>query len=167
MKKIFFGLLTSLVLISCGKEKKETIQMPEEVNNYSVNISAVYPEDDSLSVVYKFDTYFQYEKAVSLKIKGSSELQNLSIEMPKGVAIENIQLTVSTNKNQKKLNFQNIQITNEGKEVFNVLNQSITDYFDFNPGIVLEVDRSCSINFKGEYPPGLTGNQNLEMKLVK
>lgn len=168
MKKIVLVALVSLSLFSCGKEKKsEEVKQPEKVNKFVVKMNAVYQEDDSLSIVYKVDTYFQYEKAVSLKVKGSPELQNLSVDLPVGVAAENLQITMSTNKNQKKLTVNNIQILNDNKEVFNVTNQVITDYFDFNPGIVLEADRSFTLKFGGEYPPGLTGNQNLEGEFLK
>ena len=169
MKKLVFASLISMALFSCGKEKKtEEVKQPEKVNKYAVRIDGIYKEDDSISVVYKLDTYFQYEKALGLKVKGAPEVQSLLIDVPEGIAVENVQLTVSTNKNQKEITLKNIIILNDKKEVYNVSNQSITDYFDFNPGISLDFNTRVSpLNFEGKYPPGLTGNQNLEGELLK
>lgn len=168
MKKIFFVALAGLVLSSCGKEKQGANKI-DETNQYVVTINAIYPEDDSLVVVYKKDTYFQYEKPLHLKVKGGAGIQALSVSLPETGLVENLEITMSTNKSQKKITLQNILIKNKDKEVYNISNQgqNLTDYFDLNKGMILNNDGTINLNFDGEYPPGMTGNPNLEDQFLK
>lgn len=168
MKKIFFGILTSSILLSCGKETKEVVK--EDVSNsYSVTVNAIYPEDDSLVVVYKKDTYFQYENPIPLIVKGAPGMQSLTVTLPEKDIVENLEISLSTNKNQKTITLKNILIKNKEKLIFDVLNQGqgLTDYFDVNKGMILNNDGTINLNFDGKYPPGMTGNQNLEDAFLK
>lgn len=168
MKKLIFVFSMSVMLFSCGKNKQDIVITPEKVVKYVVSLEAIYPKDDSIAVIFKTDGYFQYEKAVSLKIKGSDLVQKLNIDMPDGVQVDNVQLTVSTNNNQEKITLKDISILNDNVKLIDVNNLAITDFFDFNPGLALDFkERFCTLNFKGQYPPGITGNKNIEQKLIR
>lgn len=168
MKKLVLLLIT-IALVSCGKEKKNVeIKEEKELNNYTLTIEAIYPKDDSISVVYMTGNYFQYEKAISLKIKGSASLQQLPITIPQDIIIENVQITLSTNKDQNKITLKNLSVFNNKSEIFNGSNFTYSEYFDFNPGVSWDIkDKSFDLNFDGKFPPGMTGNNSLIAKLSK
>ena len=62
MKRLIVLFLTSAILVSCGKDKKNDVENNEEAvalkDNFSVVLEAVYEKDDSLSVVYKKGGYW-------------------------------------------------------------------------------------------------------------
>lgn len=170
MKKILL-LAISITLFSCGGDKKkETVseETPVATNKYDVVIDGIYEKDDSIAVIYKTDGYFQYEKAISQLIKGSKNIQRITVNIPEGVAAENFQVTFSTNKEQKMLTIKNISIRNGNAEVFNGDNLAYVPYFNANSGFTWNQEGlNYKLNFDGQYPPGQTGNEKLEAILVK
>ncbi|MGG7037089.1 MAG: hypothetical protein ACI7YS_18140 [Flavobacterium sp.] len=165
MRKTLLLLAFSLTLFSCGRDKKkETVsEKSETVNKYAVILDAIYEKEDSISVIYKTDGYFQWEKPVSQLIKGSPELQRITVNIPDGIDVENFQITCSTNKGQKMLTIKNISIKNGDVEVFNGDNLNYGTYFNANPGFIWnQTGLNYILNFDGQYPPGQTGNEKLE-----
>ena len=145
MKKILFAFVCSVILFSCGKKKEDIVMTPEKVNKYVVSLEAIYPKDDSIAVIYKTDGYFQYEKPVSLKIKGSDLLQKLNIDLPEGVKVDNVQLTVSTNKIQEK-----ITLKDENGLIINSFSKDKVGTIDYVTGAVV-ISNLAIASFDGSY----------------
>ena len=89
MKKFVLVALTTLFLISCGKEKSESenIQEPDLQTSdvFSLVYEAKYKLDDSLVVYYQKDGHFQYNNPIGLKIKADSLTQKLEVKFPEGM----------------------------------------------------------------------------------
>ncbi len=170
MKKIVL-LAFSITLFSCGGDKKKEAvsETPiAAVNKYDVVIDGIYEKNDSIAVIYKTDGYFQYEKPISQLIKGSKDIQRITVNIPEGIAAENFQVTLSTNKEQKILTVKNISIRNGDVEVFNGDNLKYVPYFNANSGFTWNQEGlNYKLNFDGQYPPGQTGNEKLEGILAK
>ena len=172
MKRLIVLFLTSAILVSCGKDKKNDVENNEEAvalkDNFSVVLEAVYEKDDSLSVVYKKGGYWDYDHPVPFKVIGQPNPQKLTILIPEGDKLENVQITLSTNKEQKTTALKSVAIFNNQKEVFNGANMSYIKYFDSNSGLIWdEKNMRNNLNFDGQYPPGIAGNQNLEAALAR
>lgn len=171
MKKSILLVFITLFLVSCGGKKKEDTtdaQVPDKLDKYSLIMDVIYEKDDSLAIVYKTGGYFQYEKPVSYAVKGSPELQRVVVDMPSGISVENFQITFSTNKEQKNLTIKNISIKNDNVEVFNGDNLTYGTYFNPNPGFTWnQAGLNYKLNFDGQFPPGQTGNEQLEAILTK
>lgn len=169
MKKIILISIISFMIFSCKEEEKKIEPKTEQINKYMVNMEVLYKEDDSLSLVYQIDTYFQYENSIAMRVKGSNSLQNVNFTIPEGINAENFQITLSTNKEQEKIAIKNVVITNNGKIVKSIDNAHLIENFNFNAGVSsFDVkDNKYTLNFDGEYPPGMTGSQNLESEFFK
>lgn len=169
MKKTFLISVIGFMLFSCNKEKKNEEPKLEKISKYMVNMEILYTQDDSLSLVYKLDTYFQYENSIGKKIEGSKDLQNISFTIPEGIPIENIQITLSTNKEQGKIAIKNIFITNDGKIIKSSDNAHLIENFNFNDGVSsFDIkDNTYTLKFDGAYPPGMTGTDTLESDFLK
>jgi hypothetical protein len=170
MKKIFLLLIASSALLSCGDEKPKKVPVNEEKkisDKYALEIDAIYEKDDSLVAFYQMDDYFQYEKPISLKIKGSPDIQRLNINFPEGIAVENIKLEISTNKTQDHITVKNISIRN-GKEFIDGDNYKHAEYFLTDESLSWDEKNSRYIlNHSNKYPPGFLGNENLQSMLAK
>lgn len=172
MKKIAFVLISAVLLLSCGDKKKDAgEESSKEVvvkDNYTVSFIAIYEKDDVLSMVIKKDGFWDYDHPIEFKVTGQPTIQRFSINAPEGVAVENVQVTLSTNKEQKHLTVKSIAIANNGREIFNGDNLAFVPYFNSNTGLTWdEKNLRYDLNFNGEYPPGYTGNEKLESMLVK
>lgn len=174
MKKLVLLFLGGILLASCGDKKKETTEtaVDQEVvvkDNYSIVFLAIYEKDDELSLQFKKDDGFMdYDHPIKYKIKGQPTIQRFSIEIPSGVALANFQFYLSTNKEQKNVQLKAIIVSNNGKEVFNGDNFEYLKYFNGNAGVIMdEKNQRFNLNFDGKFPPGFTGNEQLESMLVK
>ena len=164
MRKIFLALISILTLASCGGDKKN-----EENNNvekqpalkYSLEMDAIYEKDDSLSIIYQLDNVMQYEKAIEYKIKGSAIPQKITINFPEGENPENLNIIVSTNKEQSHLTINNISIT-IGDNVIDGSNYKYAEFLLTDPSFSWDLEKSrYNLIHTNKYPPALVGNEKL------
>lgn len=172
MKKILFTVLSTLILISCGKEKsEETVNEVVEaevqkLDKFSVVLEGVYQKDDSLSLVYKKDGYVDYDHPVALKVKGQELSQKFVFDIPQGVYLENFQVTLSTNKEQKDIQLNSIEVYYNDSLIFDGKAMVYVPYFNANEGLKwIEEKKSLELFFEGTYPPGISGNDKFEESL--
>ncbi|WP_159801374.1 hypothetical protein [Flavobacterium sp. MK4S-17] len=166
-KVLFLFLIAGLV--SCGGDKPknaEAVEANKETpNNFVVEIDAIYEKNDSLVFYYEVDGTVKYENPVTLKVNGSPEPQLLKVEMPKGIALENLTYTVSTNKEQLKVKITNISIKN-GDKVIDGRDFKYSEYFMSDESFKWnDADKSYIVSHDNKYPPAFVGNDNLRAKL--
>lgn len=167
MKKIVLLFLATVVLASCGRDKEANKdeakkEVAVEKDQYSVVLEAIYEKDDVLKVVYKLDGYWKEDGPVEFKVKGNPLAQKLDIKIPAGVSLQNVKITLSTNKEQKTVKISTLNIVNKG--VFCFENGTLYGgYFDANEGLSWDEKAVAFVlNHDKTYPPGLGGNAKLE-----
>ena len=171
MKKIILLVFSSVLLFSCGDKKKdssETSAEPLVKDNYSITFQAVYEKNDELLLQYKKQGGFMdYDHPIKYKITGQPSIQSFSIAIPSGDALENFQFHISTNKEQKNVKLKCITIVNNGKQVCIGDNFEYLKFLNGNAGVIMdEVNQRFNLDFSGQFPPGFTGNEQLEAILV-
>lgn len=165
MKKIILLFTIVLVSVSCGREKKNLEVQAND--NFSIVLEAVYQLDDSLSVVVKKDGYWDYENPLPIKIKGQDLIQKIVINIPENVYLENFQITLSTNKEQKHLDLKSVSVLNNDKVMLEGSALKYVPYFNTNPGVKWDEKMMRNdLSHDWEYPPGFTGNEQLESILM-
>lgn len=174
MKKIVLVVLTSVLLFSCGEDKKKKTdessrQEAEVKDNYSIVFQGIYEKDDEVSIQYKKKGgYMDYEHPIKYKIIGNPSIQSFVINFPSGDSLANLQFYLSTNKEQKEVKLKCITILNNDTEVFKGDNFLYLRYFNGNAGVMMdEVKQTLTLNFEGQFPPGFTGNDQLEEILTR
>lgn len=171
MKKLFLLLVVAISLYSCGSDKKK--ENASEIDaivtdKYNVVLEAIYEKDDSIVVFYQKDKFFQYEKPTSLKIKGSPLMQRLTINLPEGIAIENLSITTSTNKSQDFITIKSLSVLDDKTVVVDGSNGKYSESFLTDPSFSWDLKNSrYNLNHKNEYPPSIVGNANLSALLTK
>lgn len=171
MKKLAL-LLVTVMFVSCGGDKgkgSESVEKPNQnTDEFTVAFQGIYEKDDEIHVQIKKDGYFDYENPIKQKVTGQALIQRITIDVPQGVSVQNIQFYLSTNKEQKKVQLKSVSILNNGKEVFNGDNFNYLQYFNGNPGVIMdEQTQMFNLDFSGQFPPGFTGNEKLEQHLAK
>ena len=172
MKKFIFVALTALFLVSCGKEKSESenennaeVEV-KDLDKFSINFEGLYKLDDSLSLVYKKNGYWDFDHPVSLKIIGQDTPQKFTINIPEGDYLENFQITLSTNKDQKEIQLNSIQVFLNENIMFDGKSMVYVPYFNANEGLKwIEEKKALELFFGGKYPPGISGNEKFEQSL--
>lgn len=173
MKKLVLLFLGSILLTSCGSDKKkkatETPIVDQVVkDNYSIVFEAIYEKDDELSMIFKKDGFWDYDHPTTFKVIGQPTIQKLIFDMPKELSIENAQIDLSSNKEQKTITLKGIYVNNNGKEVVNGANMGFVKYFNTGTGLTWDAKNlRYNLIFGGEYPPRIVGNDVLESMLVK
>jgi len=173
MKKLIVLFLGgALLLSSCGKDKKNDSDVPDEEvvakDNFSIVLNAIYEKDDELSFVYKKNGYWDYDHPTKYAVKGQPNSQMLNVPFPLGEKCDNIQVDVSTNKEQKVLKLTDISILNNGKEIVNGRNMAFIKYFNFGTAFTWdEKNLRYNLLFDQEYPPRIVGSDALEAILAK
>lgn len=166
MKKTVLFLLTSLFLVSCGKENKEEVIKEKEVTNkYSIIIEAVYEKNDSLLFIYEKEGSFLFDKVKGMKVTGSPLAQQIAFDFPEGEKIDNIGITMSFNKDQKNLVVKGITIKNGDKTIISA-NDNYLTYFQADEGFSWDAKNSMYIlDHTKKYPPSLMGSEDLKIML--
>lgn len=171
MKKIFLLLVVAVSLYSCGSDKKKENSAEAEAvvtDKYNVVLEAIYEKDDSIVVFYQKDKFFQYEKPTSLKIKGSPLMQKLTVNIPEGIAIENLSITSSTNKSQDFITIKGISVLNDKTVIFDGSNGKHSEIFLTDPSFSWDLKNSrYNLNHKNQYPPSILGSEKLSDLLIK
>lgn len=170
MKKIFLMLIAVLAIISCGKDKKEVTntQIEKEYIKTTLILDAIYLKDDSIAVYYKENNYFNYDKPVSVKIKGADFSQRIKIEMPQDVLVENFSIVASTNDDQKTLVVSGISVEQNDKLIFDGKVYQYLDYFLMDESFKWDVKRQVNdLIHSNKYPPGIVGSEKIEHLLIR
>lgn len=170
MKKIVLLLVTVLTIISCGKNKKEETEKPLEKESIKTTLilDAVYIKDDSIAVYYKQNNYFNYDKPISVKIKGAELSQRIKIEMPQDIAVENFSIVASTNKDQKTLVVSGISVEQNDKLLFDGKIYQYLTYFLADESFKWDVKRQVNdLTHTNKYPPGIVGSEKIEQLLIR
>ena len=173
MKKLVLLVLVAFVTISCGEDKKKessAVSEKVEVNNkYSIVFQAIYESDDEFVLQYKpLDGYMEYDRPIKQKLMGKPGIQSFTIQIPDGIALANFQFFISSNKDQKLVEIKNISILNNDKEVYNSGEFLFSKDFDANVGVTYNEEKQLtSLDYSGKYPPGFSGNEQLEANLDK
>ncbi|WP_310379658.1 hypothetical protein [Flavobacterium sp.] len=173
MKKIVLLFIGSILLMSCGGDKKTNnseASIVENENNdkYIIDIEGVFEKNDSLVVFYQRENYFNYDDPISVKIIGSPVMQKTSINLPEGIVVENVKITISTNKEQGSLTIKNISIKNNKLLVVDGDNGKHSEYFSTDESFSWDDVKSRYIlNHDKKYPPSLIGKETLISLLVK
>jgi hypothetical protein len=168
MRKIIL-LLIATAIVSCGGEKKKPeVQAEVAQDKYYLLLDCVYEKDDSIVAFYKLNEYFKYDKPVSLKIKGSPLNQRLTIDIPAGIAIEDLTLIASTNKEQKYIAIKNISVLNNEKVAVDGDNFKHSQYFLSDASFSWDVkNQRYNLNHSNEFPPAFVGSDQLKSLLLK
>ncbi len=172
MKKLVLLFLGSVLLASCGDKKKEVNETSTEQqvvkDNYSIIFEAIYEKDDEILMIFKKAGYWDYDHPTTFKITGQSMIQKLTFDLPKDLSIENVQIDLSSNKEQKTLTLKGINVVNNGKEIINGTNMGFVKYFNTGTGLTWDAKNlRYNLIFGGQYPPRIVGNDVLESMLVK
>jgi hypothetical protein len=170
MKKSILILISVLTLGSCGKEKKEDLQVNEPIESLktSLILDAIYLEDDSLAVFCKVDNYFIYDKPISVKVKGSELIQKIVFDVPENTSVENFAIVASTNKKQNTLVIKGISVKQNDKIVFDGSEYKHLEYFLADESFKWdEANQRANISHSNKYPPGIVGSEKLEQLLIK
>lgn len=168
MKKVALLLIAGFIFFSCGREKKEPTAVVELKDKFAISIEATYPQNDSIVLVYKKSGFWDYDHPISLNVKGQESSQRLTFDIPEGDYVENLQLTISTNKEQKEIKYQDVSVLYNGKLFFDGSNLKHVNFFNANSGLKWnDINKSLELNFNGEYPPGFSGNEQFEAELTK
>jgi hypothetical protein len=164
MKKIILVFVSVVTLGSCGSDKKNVESETTEKKpalKYSLEMDLIYEKDDSLSVVYQLDDVMQYEKAINYKIEGSALPQKIKIDFPEGESPENLNIIVSTNKEQSHITINNVSIK-IGNTTIDGSNYKYSDYFLTDASFSWDLEKSrYNLVHTNEYPPALVGNEKL------
>jgi len=173
MKKLVFLVLVAFAMISCGGDKKKkSSEIPEETNvknDYLIVFQAIYESNDEFVLQYKpADGYMEYDRPITQEITGKSGIQRFTIKIPEGIALSNFQFFISSNKDQKLVEIKNISILNNDKEVYNSGEFLFSKDFDPNVGVTYDEEKQqTKLIYGGQYPPGYSGNEQLEANLDK
>lgn len=149
-------------------KKEDVVPTEEKIDKFSISFVATYPKDDSLSLVYKKNGFWDYDHPIAYKVKGQEASQKFTIDIPNGDYLENFQVTISTNKEQKEVKIDDVSIIYNDKLFFDGSNLKHISYFNSNSGLKWnDAKKTLELNFDGEYPPGFAGNEQLEALLTK
>jgi hypothetical protein len=164
MKNSILALIIVFSLISCGSDKKKDdlkVEEKKEAISYSLELDAIYEKDDSLKVFYQLDNVMQYDKPVYQKVEGSPMPQKIVIRFPKGENPENLNIIVSTNKEQSHLTIKSISIK-IGEDLIDGSNYKYSEFLTTDPSFTWDLEKSrYNLIHTNEYPPALVGNDKL------
>jgi hypothetical protein len=169
MKRLILVVLSTVLLVSCGGDKKKNaIAIDAVKDNYSVEIEGIYEKDDSVTVHYQVNNYYIYDKPVNQVVKGSPMPQKIIVSIPEGVAIENVKLILSKNKEQAFLDIKNIVIKNNNKIIDGYDKLNYSEYFATDDKFSWDDKNSKFIlDHTGDNPPTMVGKEALLSLLVK
>ncbi|RTY88276.1 hypothetical protein EKM02_10585 [Flavobacterium sp. RSP49] len=175
MKKVVLLFLSSIVLLSCGGDKKkENVETTnEEVisdkGNFSVVMDAVYKKNDSI-VFYYTQNGFECtnEQAIKQAITGSDSIQNITIQLPGNVILENFRINLSNNPDQETVLLSKFRIK-RNENIFDIQQVDFSKYLNFNENVSWDdtLKGFKFISVKDSYTPRVLGNQGLESKLTE
>ena len=168
MKKTVLLLSISLMIFSCGKEKKQEAEQTIK-SDFVVYLDAIYEENDSTYLnIYDSKGYDMLSSKVYTNVKGSPLIQRVTYKIPKGLEFSNICFSLSTNKEQKTIQIKGISIQNNGKTIIGGEGQKTDGFFANNDQIVLNLETGIhQLKHDKPYTAGLAGNEILKSIIEK
>ena len=167
MKKIFLTFIAVVALVSCGRDKKETVQAVDELPAVSLEIEGVYVQDDSLEIFYQTEGRMEYDKPIIKTVKGSPLSQRIVFEVPSGIEVENFVIHPSLNKAQDFITITNIAIK-IGTDVVDGANYKYAENFITDNSFKWDtVNSRYILTHTNKYPPGITGKESLTALILK
>lgn len=145
MKKIFIPVfITLLLLTSCGKEKKETIEKtnPEEVE---LIVRLKYKFNDTFKIFYSKDINTPVNIEMNVPVMASDDFQDVVFTFPIGEYPKAIRLDVGNNQDADIIEIKNIIITH-GDYVID--NSDWVDTINWSPNGSLLVDTNSPNLYK-------------------
>ena len=149
-----------VVAVSCKKEKEKPDNQQVEIKEvvadkepakFTLVLTAKVLKDDRFRLNYAEDLKEQFsaKKIVFSAVKGNTEYQDISFELPKNdIYPSRLRLNFGTNKDQDPIDIKAIKIAHQGNEI------EIVDslfYRYFLPNKHMELDKSTGIvSFKEE-----------------
>ncbi len=167
MKKLLLMIITTVALVSCGKDKKEVVAESMDTPAVTLDIEGTYVQDDSLEVFFQTDGNIQYDRPITKTIKGSPLPQRITFEMPAGMVVENFVIHPSMNKAQSFVTITNIAIK-VGNDVIDGANYKYAENFITDESFKWDTENSRYIlTHTNKYPPGITGKESLTALILK
>lgn len=161
---LFFGLIFTF-LNSCVKKSNNNKTIKN--NTFSVTLTSVFEKNDTLVFNYEKNGVWQDKKQEKLAVDSYSGFQEVRFDFPENVRIDNIKITMSTNKKQEYIVFKNIKIQKGEKIIVND-SENYTSYFLLNDCFIWDSKNSCLLlNHLKKYPPIFQGNEVLIQKLKR
>ncbi|AUC82954.1 hypothetical protein CW733_12795 [Lacinutrix sp. Bg11-31] len=139
-------------MFSCKEEEKsktsnqtQKIEVKKEViaesknNNIKLNFKGKFESDDNFLLMYSTEENKRYsnENRLTKRIKGSNKEQNIQFEFPEGVRPYDLRIDFSGNKDQKKVSFKEIVISDSLNRILlnenNIFNNfKLSEHSKFN-----------------------------------
>lgn len=148
---LFMLLIFSLSFVSCKNEKTEvdnatTSPVVSKDSPFTVKINAVVLKDDVFSIYYNEDGKDNYlpEQVVIIETKGKSTAQDIIFELPKDVLPMNLRFDLGSNKDQKSIKINSLQMDFSGKSFSTKNSAEFIKYFSPNPQIEFDVATSSA-----------------------
>lgn len=156
--------------MSCGKNKESQSPVSDQTvskkDKFTIVFEGLWPQNDSLVIIYKKDGYWDYDHPVHQSVKGQPIAQKITFELPDDVFMENFQITLSTNKNQSEIQLNSIGVLFNDELSFDGSALQYVPFFNANEGLQwIESKQSFELKFGSSYPPGMVGNQEFEKAL--
>lgn len=168
MKKIVLLSLISLVIVSCGKEKKQDVEKTVK-SDFVVYLDAVYEKNDSTYLnIYDRNGKDMLSSRVYVNVKGSPIVQRVVYKIPTGLEFSNICFSLSTNKEQKTLQIKAISILNNGQAIIGGNGEKTDRLFANGDQLVMNLKTGIhELKHDKAYCPGLAGNEMLKAIIEK
>jgi hypothetical protein len=175
MKKVVLLFLSSIVLSSCGGDKKKEnigASNEQDISNkasFSVVMDCVYKKNDSI-VFYYTQNGFECtnEQAIKQAIIGSDMIQSITMKLPSNVVLENFRINLSSNPNQESVLLSRFRLIRKDK-FFDIEQVDFSKYLNFNENVSWDdtVKGFKFITVDDSYIPRILGSQGLESKLTE
>ncbi len=169
MKRIILLSIFSLVLFSCGKEKKQVDENEVSKSDFVVNLDAIYEKNDSTYLnIYDKNGVDLLQSRVYVNVKGSPLVQQVSYKIKKGLEFSNICFSLSTSKEQKTIQIKGISILNNGKILIGGPGEKTDRFFANGDQLVMDLKTGIhQLLHEKPYAPGLAGNDILKSIIEK
>lgn len=174
MKRLILLFATTVVFLSCGKEKKteqENLENPsvEEVekNEFVVLLNAIYEKDDTCKVfIYDENDNEVLNEQIKVAVKGSSQPQTVEFKLPVGYVPYNLGVGFScSNKEQESFIMKGIIIKNGEELVYQP--EDYLKYYANNDQVIMDVATGVyKLKHDQPYPGGFVGNTELKSALT-
>lgn len=171
MKKIFYVAVFSLVLFSCGKDKKaeDAKEVVVNTDEYVVTLDAIYEKNDSTYLnVYDQADHDIADLKVYTNVEASPIVQTVEYKIKKGAEFSNVCFSLSTNKEQNTIQIKAVTIKKNGKLIIGGPGDHWDYYFANNDQLVIDMTTGIhKLKHDQIYTAGLVGNDLLKSLLAK
>jgi hypothetical protein len=172
MRKVSFLVLVSILLVSCGGDKKKEAVVDQKavvMHNFSVAIEGTYKENDTLTLYYTQEgAECTDDQAIKKVVVGSDVNQIISIELPFDVNMDNFRLNLSANDKQQTVILNAIKLKSN-KKTLTIPQIDFSKYLNFNSNVSWDDSQKGFkfISTDDGYIPRVLANIELESKLTE